>query len=267
MGARGLTLLGVPVMGGRVTRAQRVKTYLDALGVWTVDLRFNEASGNIVNYGIDGGVGTPANVTYGQTGQLGANEAYSFNGTTSVVAIANAAVPLTKALTAQRWVFLVKPVSAGESNIGALLYWSNSESGGVVIRFAGATVLRASFDAGTDAVAQTNAGQVDFINSWALVFVDFDPANALGLGAKLRIFRATAASAVALLTLATDTAAIAPLVEPSGPLNIGNNTAGSATFDGLIDFVRGGAGLWSPDGAPTDKTRMEGLRSIVFNVP
>ncbi len=234
----------------------------------TLYLRFNEATGNIVNYGSDGvnGSGTVSGCTQEQAGQLGAGEAYLYDGVDDSVSFANAAVPATKALTTQRWVFLVNASSLGEGSAGKLAVYGNG-TGGINLYFSANNALFCGYDTdGTDAVVLTNNNQVDFLNTWALVFVDIDPANQLGLGARIRILRATAASATTLLTLSANIAASGTLVTPTLPLNIGNNANTTATIAGLMDFTLAGAGLWSPAASPTDLTIPNRIRSLVFHV-
>jgi hypothetical protein len=49
--------------------------------------KFNESSGNIIDYSGNGKTGVPTNLTYGQTGKI--STAGSFNGTSSVVTVSN----------------------------------------------------------------------------------------------------------------------------------------------------------------------------------
>jgi hypothetical protein len=256
------------VLASGLGGGQTLDQYLAWLGGWTLDLKFNEASGNIVNYGSDGGSGVAANLTYAQAGQLGAGEAVSYDGTTSSVAFANAAVPATKALTTQRLLFLIKATSYGEGNQGMFFAWGNGASTNHRLHFDGAGgVLNALIDTDdVSAAAITNVGQAAILNAWTLVFMDYDDANALGLGRKIRLITATAASAPALLTLATDTAATGTVTPRTDALNIGMRTLGDFTFAGLRDKDLGGAGLWSPGGLPADLSVPNRIRQLGYNV-
>jgi hypothetical protein len=230
----------------------------------TLYLKFSEISGNIINYGSDGNTGTVTACTQGQVGQLGMNEAYLFDGATSVVSFLNASLPATKALTTQRYVFLFKPNTMGEGGSTSLLFWTSA-----IYRVALSTTLAvfASVDLNTtDANVGTNNNQIDFIGSWTLLFMDYDDSNVMGLGRRIRIFRATATKPVTKLTLATDTAGVGVVVPSGNPLYLGNNALTSATMDGLYDFVSVGSGLWTPATAPTDFSTMNYIRSIVFGV-
>jgi hypothetical protein len=230
----------------------------------TLYLRFNEASGSAINYGSDGGTGTVSGCTQAQQGQLGPGEAVSFDGVDDVVTLANAAVPATKALATQRWCFLVNASSLGEGNVGALMVWN---TGTTTIRFGGGNVLFARVDTnGTDVNAIAAAGQVNFLTQWALVFVDCDAGGELGLGFRLRLIKATAASPAALMTLGTDTAGTGSVIVPTGTLTLGNSAATTTTLAGLMDVALAGAGLWSPAGAPADLTLCQRIRHEVFNV-
>lgn len=247
---------------GSAGRSSRVMSYLLTLSP-SMLLKFNELSGSIVNYGDDGGAGTVAGCTQNQAGQLGSSEAYLYDGVDDTIVFANASLPSTKALTTQRWCFLIKATSYGEGGYGKLAYWSSA----FAVAFTGGNKIFAGVDLNTtDAVAISNIGQVDFINSWALFFVDYDNANALALGKKIRLLRATASSATTLLTLGTDTAGVGTVVTPSADLSIGNSAVLDGTFAGLVDLCFVGAGLWSPAGAPTDLSVPNYIRSLVFGV-
>jgi hypothetical protein len=256
-----LATLGVPVGGGGVTYESYITATLNPL-LW---FRFQEAAGNAVNSGSEGGVASVANTTQEQTGQLGASEAYKFNGTTSLVSMLNAALPNLKALTTQRWMFLLNAATLGESDSGRFFCWG--DSGGHNLSFFSANRVTGSFVAATTNAAflsETNA--VDFLGKWTLVFLDFDDANALGNGRKVRIFRATADSAVTALTLSTNNAAVGALTSQTDALFIGNrNPAATAgCMNGLIDEVVAVAGLWTPADAPTDFSVMQTIADLVF---
>lgn len=235
MGSR-LIRLGVP--GGSASYAQYIKSTVAPL-MW---LKFNEASGNIVNYGNEGGVGTVTGCTQGQVGKFGGNQAYSFDGTDDIISIANAALPNLKAVTTQRWAFLVNASSLGELSRGVFFRWGAVS---YLLQFQANNVLRAFVDLNTtDANVVTNDNQVDFLGSWAWVFMDYDDADTLGLGRKIRLFKGIS-NTVTQLTFATDTAGVGTVVSQTGALSIGNTADTSLTFAGLMDEAIAGAGLWT----------------------
>jgi hypothetical protein len=225
----------------------------------TIWARYNEASGNLINYGSDGNSGAVTSATQGQTGQLGSQEAYDFDAIDDEVVFTNADIAGTVALTTQRWMYLINAATLGTGSAGQFFIW-----GGVnhILRFLSANRLQCVINTdGTDPTATSNTGQVDFLTSWALVFVDYDDGDILGNGRKIRLLRATAASATTLLTLATDTAGTGTIVAPAA-----NLTIGSGNLDGLIDETVVSANLWSPAGAPADLTLCDDIRSVVFGV-
>lgn len=256
-------LTGLPIPG-LITEGDALNALLLSLSP-TLYARFNENAGNLINYGSDGNSGTVVGPTQGQTGQLGTNEAYLFDGVDDIITLANADIPATKALTSQRWMFLINASSLGENSNGMFAVYGAANQGFRLFLQVG-DGLRATVDAATDADAITNAGQVDFLNTWALVFVDYDHADDLGLGRKNRILRATAASATTLLTLGTDQAAVGALVTVTNDLHLGNRAATDRTFAGLMDIVFAGTNLWSPAGSPADLTLPDQIRSLVFGV-
>ncbi len=256
-----LPLLGAP---GVLGDSNKLNAYLGSLNP-TLYLKFNETIGELLNYGAEVITGVVSGCTQGQMGQLGANEAYLYDGVDDVVTLLNASLVLTKALTTRRWCYLVKPTSLGESDIAAFNRWNSG--GANRLTFQTFNRLTAFVDTNTtDAVSTTNNDQVDFLNMWALVFFDYDETDILGLGRRIRLLRATAASPTALLTLANNTAATGNLVTPTGNLTIGNGQTTAATFAGYFDFVFAGGGLWSPAGVPTDLTIPNRIRSLVFGV-
>lgn len=251
------------VFEGEPTVSEQLYAYLATLGTWTLDVRFKEPSGDLMNYGTDGNSAVVTNATYSQEGQLGKREAYLYDGLNTSAVFNNSDVIETKNLTTQRWCFLINPTNLGESSNAAFYWWVGAASN---ITFASSNRIFASIDAATDASARTNTNQVDFLGNWTLVFVDYDDTNLLGLGRHIRIMRATSASATTLLTLATNIAAVGAVIVPSGTLSLGNDNAFNRTFDGLIDFMVAGPGLWSPAGTPADLTIPNAIRSIVFGV-
>ena len=241
--------------------ASRVMSYLSTLSP-TLLLKFNETSGNVINYGSDGGAGTVSGCTQAQVGQLGASEAYLYDGVDDIVTFTNASLPTTKALTTQRWCYLIKPTNYGEGGYGKVAWWSSVYTLSMAVNTMFARVSLST----TPAESVPNVGQVDFIGSWVLLFVDYDDGNALGLGRRLRIIRATLASEATLLTLSTNTAGVGTVVTPVEDFIVGNRGTLDLTFNGLFDFAFISAGLWSPSATPADLSVPNYIRSMVFGV-
>jgi len=253
---------GNPNTASNTLTLQRLYSYLATLG-FTIDARFNETSGDLLNYGSDGDAAV-SGATQAQAGQLGAGEAYLFDGADDVCTFANADVANTKALTTRRGLALINATSLGELDAGRLFDWNSHFTS---LNFVSTNRLQCIIDTdGTDANAISNNNQVDFVGAWALVFWDYDDADALGLGRKIRLMRATAASATTLLTLGTDTAATGTVIAPSGNLTLGNNDALVVSFDGLFDVFAQGGSLWSPAATPADVTIPDRIRQLVFGV-
>lgn len=215
-----------------------------------VQLKLNEVSGNPINAGTLAGLTiTQANCTQAQAGQMGAGEAYSLNGTTSIITINNQAT--LAGLTSQRWAFLVNPSGLGEGNAGQFFAWANGSSDGRhFLRFRTNNCLEANIwssgGTGGAAKAYTSDNQVDFINSWTAVFMDYDDADTLGNGRKIRIFRVKVGGALRQLTLGAQNQALTGTVPAQvGALNIFNKGDATQTFAGLGDEVLFGAGLWT----------------------
>ena len=231
--------LGLDLVPGALGGGLSYPDLIAALNfTWYVRNKEAAGAGTVANSGSDGGSGTATNCTQGATGKLGAQEACSFNGDTSLVTFLNAAIPGTAALTTQRWAWLVKANTLGETNQGAFAFW-NTTNGRILFRANNVLEFVVITD-GTNMSAISNTNQVDFLGSWAWVFCDFDNAGTR----KGRLFRGLN-GAVTQLTLATDTAATGTVTAQSGSLVIGNRAAADLGFDGLIDEGGVGAGLWT----------------------
>jgi hypothetical protein len=180
--------------------------------------------------------------TIGQNGQLGSNEAYLFDGNDDYIQIANNAALAD--LTTQRWMFLCQPTSLGESEQGVCFMWGLSNEHYLRVRSLNRLEAKIDAGAGTDSLVLTNTDQVDFLNQWAIIFMDYDDSNELGNGRKIRLFKGQNET-LTPLTLETDTALIGSVTIPATDLFLGNSSTGSSTFDGLIDETLVGAGLWT----------------------
>lgn len=206
--------------------------------------KFNETSGNLLNYGSDGNSATVAGVTQGEPGIAGVGS-YLYDGATSIATFANADIPGTKALTTQRWAFLVKAASAGEVSQGAFMCYERGFTvGKTSMQFSGGNQLRMNLDAvTTDANAVSTAGDLaSILGAWAWVFADYDDAGTR----KIRLWKAVSGT-LTQLTLSTDTAAVGAITTPADDLILGNNSLTSRTFDGNMAVAFAGAGLWTTD--------------------
>lgn len=229
--------------GSGLTYAQYVA--LQAEPVW---LRLQETSGNPANSGSLSLTITQTAATQGQTGKLGTNEAYDFDGAAasgSIVSIANNAT--LKAWTTQRWGFLCKLDALGASNAGKMACWGAfGATDHLVMGCVSTNRLQATINADTtNGAAVTNTNQIsDCIGAWCWLFMDYDDANTLGNGRKIRLFKGLN-GVVTQLTLATDTALVGTVDQPATALAIGNTTGRNLTLDGLVDEVRGKDALWT----------------------
>lgn len=193
-------------------------------------LRLRETSGTTVtNSGSVAlnGTWTAGAGALGQTGKLGINEAYDFDGANSKIVLAdNAAI---QALATYTIVALCNADGAGESSAGTILHLGAGVSGGFR-RTGTSNAWVMNFDTdGTDANSTTN---VDFAPDgvWLCMFGTFDNAG----DRTARIYKGVS-GAVAEATYATQTPATGTRVTPIGAV-IGN-FADVRTWDGLIDEV------------------------------
>ncbi len=176
--------------------------------------KFNEASGTVLtNYGSGTGTGTSANCTLAQTGQRGTLQAYSFNGTTSIVTVPNH-TSWADMLDIE-WTFLVNATNAGEGNAGrfidaAATYVFRLGVGGILIAVNGSAT----------ATTSTTLSMA----AWKLVSYQCDAEGAI----KIYINNVECSYTTNLSGLINN-----PLVD----ITLGNNAATTATFAGLFDEV------------------------------
>ena len=210
----------------------------------TLWARFNEVSGNVINYGSDNNSGTPTNLTQNQVGQLGAGEAALYDGATSLVTFANADLPATKALTTQAWAFLVYQDSLGEANVTRFSIWSNvtTPSGGLRLASLSSGQFSGTLQAGTDAQATSNNNAV-ILDEWSIYFMDYDDSGTR----KIRLWKTSASVAVTAITLSTDIAATGVVTTPTANLSLGALDTSTQTLDGLFDEIFAFSGLWTTD--------------------
>jgi hypothetical protein len=205
--------------------------------------KFNEASGDLINYGSETGAdGVVSGATQGETGQLGAGEAYSFDGVDDVVTIANANIPNVKALTTQRWAFLVN-ATTGEGGFGAFFAYGNSSAANHQLRFI-VDQFFVRINCTTDAVAVSTSGDVaDILSNWAWVFMDYDHDSSR----VIRLFKGVGGTLTELVKT-TNTASTGSVGgQTTVALNIGNRADLAFTFGGLFDVVIADSGLWTAD--------------------
>lgn len=233
----------------------------------TLLVLYNEPSGDLINYGSDGNSGTVTGATQGQPGIAGVGS-YLFDGDDDLITFANADVPATRALTTQRWCFLIKPTGTGEGGLATLFDWDSTNVVDILYFTNDYQRLIAGFDTdgAADPLASTPLAGAPLVtlDAWNWMFMDYDDADVLGLGRKVRLFISYAGSPPALLTLDTDTAGVGTFVAAAENLILGARENGTRTFEGHHALAFASAGLWSPAGAPTDKTLMNRIHALVF---
>ena len=203
----------------------------------TILLKFNEVSGNIINYGSDGGSGVMTGGNRRQPSPLGNGRAIFFDGVDDILTFAAASVPATRALTTQRWAFLLDAHGLGESNGGAFFYYNDSFN----LRFINTGAIGLFIpSSGVTLIASTNVGQFTGLNQWCWLFVDYDNDGTR----KGRLWQGID-GVLSQLTLATDRAMTGTMTTPSDDLPIGNNAIGNRTQNGPFALTFAGAGLWT----------------------
>lgn len=212
--------------GGSLTPSQQHAAILASLSpvIWG---RLRETSGtNAVNYGSLGALGdgtwTPGAGAVGQTGQLGANEAYLWDGATSKIAIP--ARTGYNNLATYTWGLLCKP--AAQSHL-----MTASLGAGRYLRMNSASFpLQFVNTSSATPVTSTTANGFLALNVWQYFFVTFDNAG----DRKARIYKYVA-GALTEATYVTQDAMTGTIVSPADALWIGATTAGTFLFNGPID--------------------------------
>jgi hypothetical protein len=206
-------------------------------------IRMRETSGNTAanagNLGADANATISGTTTLGQTGQIGANEAFLYDGINSRVRVP--AVAGWTGLTAFTLGFLVNPATAGESSQGYL--GALQQAGGTDIlhvAFNGAlTAMRCRITNAAAGVFTTTASVGIPASTWSWVFVTYDDAG----DRTPRIYKS---SAGALVEIAADGASpVSGTLSARGTFDIGNNNGTTRTFSGLIDEAFMVSGLLS----------------------
>lgn len=191
--------------------------------------KFNETSGTAVtNYGSLGapgnGVWTAGVGALGQTGKLGANNAYSFDGANSQVQTTiNAAF---SALTDFTVLALVKANTTGEAASGAIRSFGVGNAHQLRLG-AGSLLSTVDYDV-TDSLQITTAAFP--LTSWVWA-VEVHSSGTK----KSVLYMPAPGDTVSAAALSTDTAGANNIVAQAVDLFIGNRSGQNRTWDGLID--------------------------------
>lgn len=171
---------------------------------------------------------TLTSVTLGQTGKLGVNEAYLFDGANSRLQVANNAT--LAALTTWEYLFLVNPSSAGEGSVGAFFVWGTGavNQGYYVIFNSALSSIKCGLwnVAGTSFITTTSAGIS--ASTWSLVNI----AYADSVDRKVHIYVNGIEPSYSAQPAMTGT-----FKPPTATLNLFNDSTQTLTFAGLGDFA------------------------------
>jgi len=207
--------------------------------------QFNELSGTtVVNYGSGGsgfnGTFTPGLGAVGQIGQFGLNSAYSYDGLDTRINTPNSANYAN--VSAFTVIALVNPTNSGESNLGAIYCFGNTNNRSL---YSGASNLFSmrKITSGTNPQVITNAGQVPTNGVWQLVICKYNDLT----DRKCHIYKGYKGQ-LTEFTYGTNTSGTGTLSSETNSLNIGNNSTSAFTWDGLF-----GNFLWINEDVPTSK--------------
>lgn len=197
--------------------------------VW---LKFNETSGTtIVNYGSLGAacnaVWTAGVGALGQTGQLGANNAYDFDGANSIAQITNNAG--INGLANFTYLFLAKADTTGEGGAGTLYDWG---AGNIhELRFnTGKLIAHVDYDV-TDAAQQTAADIP--LTSWLWFGSRHNSTTK-----KTKLYMTAPGATIASEAYGVaDTTGANTVVAQVVDLFLGNRSGQNRSWDGLIDEI------------------------------
>lgn len=172
---------------------------------------------------------TITSTTLGQTGKLGVNEAYLFDGANSRLQAANNATLAGK--LAWEYVFLLNPSSAGEVNTGAFFWWGNG--GEFLMVFNSIISQLACFLTNTTPATITTTTTTGLTaDTWATLFVAYDDAG----DRKIHI-RKGVAGAVTEYGYGAQPALTGTYKAQTGVLSLFNRSDQGRTFAGLADFA------------------------------
>lgn len=201
-----------------------------------LDLRFTERTGTTaINYGT---VGTALNGTIGgttslgQTGKLGANEAYLYDGLTSFVSVPNHAS--INALTQFTYVYLINPSSAGEINLGTFSCWGNAGSvpvGASLLFNGGVTSLFARVLNSVDTQFSTTTTTGISTSLWSMVFWQYDDSG----DRKSHLFKGVS-GVLSEYAYSAQSPLTGTLKTQTPSLFVGNSQDQARSFAGLYDW-------------------------------
>lgn len=203
---------------------------LNPIGYW----RHNETNGtNAANSGTGGSaldMTIAGTTTLGQTGKLGANEAFLTDGATTRLQTPNNA--LLASLTTWEYVFLCNPASAGEASFGNFFSWGD----GAAVDKEPSCNFNATMTSIACSVINTTLTLFTVVTSptgmtagvWALLYVAYDDIG----DRKIHIYKGING---AVNELASSAALTGTYQTPTKPLNLWNRSAQTTTFAGTVD--------------------------------
>lgn len=197
---------------------------------------------------------TITSTTLGQTGKLGANEAYLFDGANSILSTANNATLAGKSTF--EYVYLINPSNAGEGGFGAFTRWGGGTGadGGCQFSFGGSlTALSLSVYNTTPTIATTNTTTGLAASTWSVLFVAFDNAG----DRKIHAYRGVSGT-VAEYGYSAQPALTGTYKAPTTALNMFNQTGQNLTFAGLADF----AGIIDGNLTPAQRLKITQLAGV-----
>lgn len=175
------------------------------------------------------GVGTPGAV--GQTGRLGANEAYLFGGTDSYITIA--AQTALNNLTKYTYGLLLNPTTPGESNLGQLIATRNGA--GKMLRIHNASFAVHAFHTSNATTATTTTTNNFLVaGEWQWIFATFDNDG----DRKIHLYRYDFdTDTLVEASYAQHDAMTGTIAFPSVDIMIGARDAGQLAYNGSMDEV------------------------------
>ncbi len=171
---------------------------------------------------------TLTSVTLGQTGKLGANEAYLLDGASSRMQVVNN--PTLAGYLAWEYFFLVNPTSSGEITTGRFFTF-NSSVAAPFLQFNStlSSLLGRVFNTSATAAATTTTTGLT-AGLWAVIFVSYDDAG----DRKLHI-RKGVGGAVSEFGYSSNQAVTGTYLAPDLHYILGNDGGQARTWDGLFD--------------------------------
>lgn len=196
--------------------------------------KHDETSGAPVNYGSASGLNiTASNITYSQDGKTGTGQAQDFNGTTTIITIANDTAfqaANLDALEDQTWCFLVRPDTTGELNYGQLFAFDTAVAlnhGNLGFHNGNVLSSRVNCDT-TGGYSHTTTGVT--LGEWTWIIKTYSHTG----DRKVRIYTA-AGGTVTEAQYDNQITSVGNVTPEVDPLFIGTRTSAGLTFDGLFD--------------------------------